>query len=74
MSYNVIPTPNFKKLVKKLAEKHTSLKSDLQKLGDILSEDPIAGTNLGHNLFKIRMAISSKGYYNCLKKLGYNKM
>ncbi|ELR67984.1 hypothetical protein C900_01457 [Fulvivirga imtechensis AK7] len=61
MSYNVIPTPDFKKLFKKLAKKYPSLKSDLQKLVDTLSENPATGTNLGHNLYKIRMAISSKG-------------
>lgn len=61
MSYKVIPTPDFKKLFKKLAKKFPSLKADLQKLINTISEDPATGTNLGHNLYKIRMAISSKG-------------
>jgi hypothetical protein len=61
MSYNVIPTPDFKKLFKKLAKKYPSLKADLQQLIDTLTEEPTTGTNLGHNLYKIRMAISSKG-------------
>ncbi|MEX2565789.1 MAG: type II toxin-antitoxin system RelE/ParE family toxin [Cyclobacteriaceae bacterium] len=61
MSYRVIPTPDFKKLFKKLAKKHPSLKTDLEQLVDILTDNPTTGTNLGHNLYKIRMAISSKG-------------
>jgi mRNA-degrading endonuclease RelE of RelBE toxin-antitoxin system len=61
MSYNVIPTPDFQKLFKKLAKKYPSLIADLQQLITILSENPNTGINLGHNLYKIRMAISSKG-------------
>lgn len=60
MSYSVIPTPDFKKLFKQLAKKYPSLKSDLQKLISILKEKPDTGTPLGHNLYKIRMAIASK--------------
>lgn len=61
MSYNVIPTPDFKKLFKKLAKKFPSLKADLQQLLDTLTEEPTIGTNLGHGIYKIRMAITSKG-------------
>ena len=61
MSYNVIPTPDFRRMFKKLAKKYPSLKSDLQSLIEILAENPATGTNLGHNLYKIRLAISSKG-------------
>jgi hypothetical protein len=57
MSYNVILTPDFKKL----AKKYPSLKNDLQKLITILQEKPDAGIPLGHNIYKIRMVISSKG-------------
>ncbi|NQZ75663.1 MAG: type II toxin-antitoxin system RelE/ParE family toxin [Ekhidna sp.] len=61
MSYKVIPTPDFKKLFKKLAKKYPSLKADLQQLIDTLTEEPNTGTDLGHGIHKIRMAISSKG-------------
>ena len=61
MSYNVIPTPDFQRLFKKLAKKYPSLKADLQQLINLLSKNPTSGANLGHNLYKIRMAISSKG-------------
>jgi len=61
MSFSVIPTPDFKKLFKKLSKKYPSLKNDLKELIAILQEKPDSGTSLGHNIYKIRMAISSKG-------------
>lgn len=61
MSYNVIVTPDFRKLFKRLYKKYPSLKSDLEKLISSLEENPALGTSLGHNLYKIRLAVSSKG-------------
>lgn len=61
MSYKVYPTPEFKRLFNKLYKKYPSLKTDLLELVDRLSEKPDIGINLGHNLYKIRLAISSKG-------------
>lgn len=61
MSYNVIPTDNFSKEVKQLAKKYHSLKDDLKKLRAELLQNPTLGTALGHNVYKIRMAITSKG-------------
>ena len=61
MSYNVYPTPDFKKFFKKLSKKYPSLKADLQGLIKILKEQPDSGIHLGHGIYKIRMAISSKG-------------
>ena len=61
MSYNVIPTPDFKKLFKKLAKKYPSLKKDLEELVIILQKNPDSGIPLGHGIYKIRMAITSKG-------------
>jgi mRNA-degrading endonuclease RelE of RelBE toxin-antitoxin system len=61
MRYEVIPTPEFKRLFKKLYKKYPSLKSDLQNLIQQLEENPASGINLGNNIYKIRMAISSKG-------------
>lgn len=60
MSYKVIPTPEFKKLVKKLVKKYPSLKTHLQHLIENLVENPALGIRLWHNLYKIRMKISSK--------------
>lgn len=60
MSYNIVPTDNFKKEVKRLIKKYASLKSELEKLNDELEENPTLGTNLGNDIYKIRLAIASK--------------
>src|ERR1700742_3065927 len=60
MSFNILPTPGFKRELKKLFKKYSSLKSDLSELFVSLEKDPTLGQPLGNNCFKIRMAISSK--------------
>lgn len=61
MGYRILLTDNFKKEAKKLSKKFASLKSDLSWLLEELEEDPFLGTDLGNNVFKIRLAITSKG-------------
>lgn len=61
MNYSVYPTPDFKKFFRKLYKKYPSLKADLQELIKTLSEKPDTGINPGHSVYKIRLAISSKG-------------
>lgn len=61
MSYNIIPTDNFNREAKKLAKKHRSLKNDLIALHKELLENPTKGTHLGNSVYKMRMAITSKG-------------
>ncbi len=61
MSYNIIPTDNFNREVKKLAKKHRSIKNDLIALQNELFENPTKGTLLGNSVYKMRMAITSKG-------------
>ena len=61
MSYSIYTTPDFKKSFKKLYKKHPSLKADLKELIDTLTESPNTGTHLGHDVYKIRLAITSKG-------------
>lgn len=61
MSYNVIPTPRFKREAKALIKRHKSLKEDLQAFEKLIQKDPTQGTPLGNNAFKIRLAIKSKG-------------
>ena len=60
MSFNILPTPGFKRELKKLFKKYSSLKIDLSELFASLEKDPTLGQPLGNNCFKIRMAISSK--------------
>jgi mRNA-degrading endonuclease RelE of RelBE toxin-antitoxin system len=61
MSYNIIAVPTFRKELKKLAKKYHTLKTDLAHLFEILEKNPIQGTPLGKNCYKIRLAISAKG-------------
>jgi hypothetical protein len=61
MSFNVYPTPDFKKSFGKLYKKYPSLKADLQELIDKLSIEPKIGIYLGHGVYKVRLAIASKG-------------
>lgn len=61
MSYEVLPTDNFIREAKKFAKKYRSLHLDIEKLKDELQEDPTSGIHLGNDVYKLRMAISSKG-------------
>ena len=54
-------TQHFKKEYKRLAKKYASLKNDMLSLIEVLKENPTSGTDLGGNVYKIRMAVSSKG-------------
>ncbi|MGC9353001.1 MAG: type II toxin-antitoxin system RelE/ParE family toxin [Mariniphaga sp.] len=61
MNYKIYPTPEFKKRFKRLHKKYPTLKDDLSKVIQILQAKPDSGISLGFNLYKIRLAISSKG-------------
>jgi mRNA-degrading endonuclease RelE of RelBE toxin-antitoxin system len=61
MNFEIIVISPFEKEAKRLSKKYKSLKADLQNLFDELSENPIQGSPLGKDCYKIRMAISSKG-------------
>jgi mRNA-degrading endonuclease RelE of RelBE toxin-antitoxin system len=61
VSYSVVPSERFKREVRRLAKKYSSLSTELAELEDILSKEPKSGTSLGFGLYKIRLAIRSKG-------------
>lgn len=61
MSFKVETSENFARELKRLAKKYPSLKEDVSELLQSLSTDPMQGTSLGRNCFKIRLAIKSKG-------------
>jgi len=61
MNFKIYPTPEFKKQFKRLYKKYPSLKDDLTNLIQTLRQKPESGIYLGFNLYKIRLAISSKG-------------
>ena len=60
MNYAIVTTENFDNKVKSLAKKYRSLPDDLEKLKKELLENPAGGDDLGNNVRKVRMAISSK--------------
>lgn len=61
MSFSVELTDHFKKEAKKLTKKYRSLKAELEALGAELAKNPTIGTPLGHDVYKLRLAIASKG-------------
>jgi len=61
MSYKILALPEFRKNLKKLAKKYPSLKTELATLFDKLEKNPFIGNSLGKNVYKIRVAIASKG-------------
>ena len=61
MSYNVRTIPYFDRQAKKLSVKYKSFKIELAKLFSSLEVDPMQGTALGNDCYKIRIAIKSKG-------------
>ena len=61
MDYKIKILPEFEKEVKRLNKKYPSLKKDLLTLIVSLKKDPEQGIKLGHNCFKIRLSIQSKG-------------
>lgn len=58
MSYSVKTLAYFDKEIKRIAKKHKGIKADLAKLIDALEVNPTMGTDLGQNIYKIRLAIS----------------
>ncbi|WAC12153.1 type II toxin-antitoxin system RelE/ParE family toxin [Dyadobacter pollutisoli] len=61
MSYKIIASENFEKGLKKLAKKYASLRQEITELIQNLKENPVQGTPIGKDCFKIRLAIKSKG-------------
>lgn len=61
MSYDVELTDNFKKEAKRLIRKYRSLKAEIGELITDLEENPTMGTPLGDDIYKIRIAVKSKG-------------
>jgi len=61
MNYNIEITDNFKKEAKRLVKKYKSLKSEIADLISELEPNPTKGTPPGNDIYKIRVAIKSKG-------------
>ena len=61
MSYSIFSISSFEREAKRLIKIYSSLKEDIKILCDSLKKNPALGTPLGNNIFKIRLAITSKG-------------
>jgi len=61
MKYNIVASLDFARDLKHLAKRYPSVKRDVAALTDTLRENPVMGTSLGDDCFKIRFAITSKG-------------
>jgi mRNA-degrading endonuclease RelE of RelBE toxin-antitoxin system len=61
VSVTVRITKSFRTAAKPLLKKYPSLSDDLLKLEKELLQNPKQGIALGHNAYKIRLKISSKG-------------
>lgn len=61
MSYSILPTHRFEKELKRLVKKFPSLKIEYKELIEEIDKNPEAGTFIGNNCYKIRIAIESKG-------------
>ncbi|WP_184546092.1 type II toxin-antitoxin system RelE/ParE family toxin [Mucilaginibacter sp. FT3.2] len=61
MPNKVFYTPVFIKKAKDLKKKHSSLLEDLKIFQELLINDPKQGVALGGGLYKVRLAIKSKG-------------
>ena len=61
MSYKVDTTDNFEREAKRLIKKYKSLKKEIKDLIDELEENPEKGTHIKNGVYKIRLAVKSKG-------------
>jgi mRNA-degrading endonuclease RelE of RelBE toxin-antitoxin system len=60
MAYNVKIISIFEKQYKRLYKKYPSLKAEILQLIKQLQLNPITGASIGHQCYKIRVAIKSK--------------
>jgi hypothetical protein len=61
MSCKIIAIDNFRREAKWLVKKFPSLKSELETLQNDLLQNPRLGTLIHENIYKIRLAVKSKG-------------
>ncbi|MCP5502967.1 MAG: hypothetical protein H7A25_23905 [Leptospiraceae bacterium] len=61
MSVEIRVTSEFTKNAKRLIKKFPSLKNELKELQEELKENPKMGIRIRENVYKIRLAVKSKG-------------
>lgn len=60
MSFKIVAVQDFDKELKRLSKKYQSLKYDYLSLIELLEVNPLQGTPLGKDCYKIRLNITSK--------------
>lgn len=61
MNVEILISDEFKRNAKKLTKKYRSLKGELEVLVGELQKEPTKGVRIGENVYKIRLAVRSKG-------------
>jgi mRNA-degrading endonuclease RelE of RelBE toxin-antitoxin system len=61
MAYKIKPISRFNREFKRLKKKYPSFLDDVTPVVQSLLENPTLGESIGHDCYKIRVAISSKG-------------
>lgn len=59
--FDIVLGETFKKEFRKLLKKYRSILEELENIAESIATNPIQGTPLGKNCYKIRLAIKSKG-------------
>lgn len=61
MSFEVKALSKFARQLKKLSKRYPSLKNEYAELVKQLKANPFQGVSIGHDCYKIRLSIASKG-------------
>ena len=61
MSFEISTIENFDRQAKRLSKHYPSFRDDYKGLLEMLRKNPMAGSDLGSGIRKVRMAIASKG-------------
>lgn len=61
MNFSIELSDKFQRQAKRLFKKYPSLKQELSVLRNELETNPFQGDSIGHDCYKIRIAIASKG-------------
>jgi len=73
MKFRIIPTQIFIRKVKRYKRKYVNILKDIDKLVDLLRENPKAGVHLKHSVYKIRLKSSdiTKGKSGAFRVIYY---
>ena len=61
MNYETVTADSFDRELKRLVKKYHSLKNEVGQLGESLAGNPVQGTPIGKDCYKIRLPVASKG-------------